>query len=618
MAVSDGQRANQQTFNDAFLSRTQDSDTVSVVGLNHPTSGPLIPDAQQKINDIDGATVVNAGAIAILDATKQNISEKDMPGGYPGLDADGRISPQALPFEAVEYQGTWDASTNTPALSDGVGDIGDLFRVNAAGTQTFNGVATEFEIGDVIIYNGTVWERNLGSTIGSIDDLNDVDITTTAINDGQGLVWDATNNQFVPGSASGRSNIQLIAPSPAAVSYDDTSNQLTLSNDIFVLLPGAAPGAHTIEAQSLALGASGADVVYIQTDIANADGTVVPLMVSDAISFADSPDKVIVAVREGSELFFGITDPQRVSDGETVSLQAGSSVVQTNVIQENILSLNVTANGTIGELTFNNLSIGKTYHLRGHVRLVIDVAEPDITATLNVVHSGSIIDQKSFTINEASNTGNDSVSVAFNQTFVATSTVLEFEAQSASPGSVIVGNGSRGVTLVQIEERNDLLGPIIPQSQLNRTAPLYIESPDFSFNTLSPVIGAWHDLEASWFLNISPGVWDLEATVTMQSRAVSGTGFNLIALTNAANAAAHVSANTIMSDVGPLYTTTRDLTTHRLRIRNYSTTSNEVIRLIAFIGNFAGLGGLSEFSLRNNLFGSLGPAVISARKIADV
>lgn len=53
MAVSNGQQGNQNTFNTAFLSRTADSDTVAVLGLNNTTdanSGSQILNVQRSIN----------------------------------------------------------------------------------------------------------------------------------------------------------------------------------------------------------------------------------------------------------------------------------------------------------------------------------------------------------------------------------------------------------------------------------------------------------------------------------------------------------------------------------------------------------------------------------------
>jgi hypothetical protein len=59
---------------------------------------------------------------------------------------------------AVVYQGTWDASTNTPTLTSSVGTKGNYYVVSVAGNTNLNGI-TDWEIGDWAIFNGTVWEK---------------------------------------------------------------------------------------------------------------------------------------------------------------------------------------------------------------------------------------------------------------------------------------------------------------------------------------------------------------------------------------------------------------------------------------------------------------------------
>jgi len=59
----------------------------------------------------------------------------------------------------ITYEGTWNASTNTPTLADGVGDVGDLYRVSVAGSQDLGSGSISFEVGDNVVYNGTIWEK---------------------------------------------------------------------------------------------------------------------------------------------------------------------------------------------------------------------------------------------------------------------------------------------------------------------------------------------------------------------------------------------------------------------------------------------------------------------------
>ena len=68
---------------------------------------------------------------------------------------------------ALNYKGTWNASTNNPTLADGTGAKGDYYVVSTAGTQTFDGVQLFFGIGDWIAYNGAVWQRVEGGSDGN-------------------------------------------------------------------------------------------------------------------------------------------------------------------------------------------------------------------------------------------------------------------------------------------------------------------------------------------------------------------------------------------------------------------------------------------------------------------
>jgi len=59
---------------------------------------------------------------------------------------------------ALNYQGTWNASTNTPTLTSSVGTSGYYYVVDTAGSTNLNGI-TDWKAGDWLIFNGTVWQK---------------------------------------------------------------------------------------------------------------------------------------------------------------------------------------------------------------------------------------------------------------------------------------------------------------------------------------------------------------------------------------------------------------------------------------------------------------------------
>lgn len=66
---------------------------------------------------------------------------------------------------ALNYKGTWNASTNTPALAPGVGTKGDYYVVSVAGSTSLDGVNT-WSVGDWVAFNGSAWQRVDGGVEG--------------------------------------------------------------------------------------------------------------------------------------------------------------------------------------------------------------------------------------------------------------------------------------------------------------------------------------------------------------------------------------------------------------------------------------------------------------------
>jgi hypothetical protein len=59
---------------------------------------------------------------------------------------------------ALSYQGTWNAFTNTPTLASSTGVNGYYYIVSTAGSTNLDGI-TDWQIGDWLLFNGTVWQK---------------------------------------------------------------------------------------------------------------------------------------------------------------------------------------------------------------------------------------------------------------------------------------------------------------------------------------------------------------------------------------------------------------------------------------------------------------------------
>jgi hypothetical protein len=58
----------------------------------------------------------------------------------------------------LSYQGTWNASTNTPTLVSSTGVNGYYYITATAGSTNLDGI-TDWQIGDWLLFNGTVWQK---------------------------------------------------------------------------------------------------------------------------------------------------------------------------------------------------------------------------------------------------------------------------------------------------------------------------------------------------------------------------------------------------------------------------------------------------------------------------
>ena len=88
-------------------------------------------------------------------------SQKAAALGVATLDSASKVPINQIPdsvIGALSYQGTWDASTNTPTLTSSVGTKGYYYVVSVAGSTNLNGI-TDWKVGDWAVYSGTAWQK---------------------------------------------------------------------------------------------------------------------------------------------------------------------------------------------------------------------------------------------------------------------------------------------------------------------------------------------------------------------------------------------------------------------------------------------------------------------------
>ena len=65
-------------------------------------------------------------------------------------------------IDALDYQGTWNASTNTPTLADGTGTKGYFYRVSVAGSTSLDDLDS-WAVNDYAVFDGSVWLQSINS-----------------------------------------------------------------------------------------------------------------------------------------------------------------------------------------------------------------------------------------------------------------------------------------------------------------------------------------------------------------------------------------------------------------------------------------------------------------------
>ena len=146
--------------------------------------------------------------------------------GFAILDENGQIPHSMLPESALEYKGSWDASTNTPTLADGTGTIGDMYIVSVAGTQDLGSGEITFAVNDRVIYNDQgVWQLLAAGYIKTVNNVQPVNMNVTVM--GSDITVSSSDSRTVAQAITAASGAQKIVNNATVETTDwvDESDQ---------------------------------------------------------------------------------------------------------------------------------------------------------------------------------------------------------------------------------------------------------------------------------------------------------------------------------------------------------------------------------------------------------
>ena len=364
--------------------------------------------AMTAATTIPNTSITGLGTASTKDAGVAN--------GVATLDSGGKVPVSELPaavLGALSYQGTWNASTNTPTLTSSVGTKGYYYVVSVAGSTNLNGI-TDWVVGDWAVYNGSAWQKidntdavtsvngYTGTVVLNYTDVGAFPATATTGTGSVVLQTSPTINTptlsgaTVDGSAAYMNYTPTTAPSylEGRVFYDSTAKTLcyyndnsqmtvnigqeeivrvrnqtgaTIPNGTVVYINGATGNTPTI-AKALATSFSTADIIGVTTtDITNngfgyatINGLVNGL---DTSAFTEGDAVFLSATTLGA---FTVTEPTRPN----YSIQVGVILRANPSVGTLLVSVQIVSTETqhiIGTVAVDQGGTGQTSYTNGQL-----------------------------------------------------------------------------------------------------------------------------------------------------------------------------------------------------------------------------------------------------------
>lgn len=166
---------------------------------------------------------------------------------------------------ALNYKGTWNASTNSPTLTSGVGTKGDYYVVSVAGSTNLDG-ETLWGVGDWAVFNGSTWQKVDGGDTSAVTSLTVTSLTGYMYANNSSPVTASTT---IPNTViTGLGTMSTQNANSVAITGGNVSANVIITN--------ATSASATFATSSLPLVPAG----YIQIQLANATVVKVPYYAS--------------------------------------------------------------------------------------------------------------------------------------------------------------------------------------------------------------------------------------------------------------------------------------------------------------------------------------------------
>jgi hypothetical protein len=290
--------------------------------------------------------------------------------GVATLDAGGKVPVSELPaavLGALSYQGTWDASTNTPTLTSSVGTKGYYYVVSVAGNTNLNGI-TDWLVGDWAVFNGSIWQKvDNTETVTSVNgQTGAVVLTTTNIAEGTNLYYTDARARGAISAGTG-------------ISYNNTTGVVTnAAPDQTVSITGAGTSVVTGTYPNFTVTSNDAFVGTV-TSVAATAGTGIsvtgsPITTSGTLNITNTaPDQTVVLTggtgisTSGTYPSFTVTN---TAPDQTVAISSGTGISVSGTYPNfTVTNTSPSSGGTVTSITAGTGLTGGTITTTGTIAI---------------------------------------------------------------------------------------------------------------------------------------------------------------------------------------------------------------------------------------------------------
>ena len=387
------------------------------------TASATVPNTD--VTGLGTMSTQNANAVAITGGTMSGVTvtgyipttEKAAALGVATLDAGGTIPLSQIPASiqgGVSYQGTWNAATNTPTLSNGVGTKGYYYVVSVAGSTNLDGI-TAWNVGDWAIFNGTVWQKvdNTDAVTSVNGYTGTVVLTNTDISGFGTMSTQNANSVAITGGAIDGTTIGATTTSTGKFTTLNASTSLT-TPIVQASNSGGLSLKNSAGTTQISMGAGGGDNVSINvaTNIngVNAQIDISPTGTGHVHMKPTGTGSIEIAptnVGTMDNMTIGATTARAIT-GTTITATtfSGSGASLTNVVNSLAASTGISVSGSTGAVTVTNTAPDQTVVLTAGTGISTTGTYPNFTITNTSPSSGGTVTSVTGTAPVVSSGGN--------------------------------------------------------------------------------------------------------------------------------------------------------------------------------------------------------------------